>query len=154
MIRQVNKNEVDLGTPGDSSTTPPYTLAAAATRQRWKAPADGTLEAVILMVAVAPGAGGTAHTQGVKVDKRGITGAVSAVTIADEFLLKNTTPVSAVGDVIKLIGNSNNSLLFGEIFEFVDTEGGTPGGTDPQYTIVQVIFRARDHLDGQRHPGV
>ena len=158
MLRLVNTREVNLEAVAASATVPPHVIAAAATVKRYVAPANGRLKALILKVATPPTGTGGDHTQGLRIDKRGVSGAVTAVIIAAEIKLKDdtTTPdiLRAQDDRIVMYGLTGNTLLEGEIFELVATEAGTPAGTDSGFNIIECIFEAASHLDGTAQPGL
>jgi len=157
-IRLKNLGEYDLETVSASATVPPHVIAAAGVVKRYVAKASGRLKAVVVVVATAPTGTGGDHTQGLKVDKRGISGAVTAVNIAPEKKIKDdtTTPdiLRAVGTRIVLTGLSDNHVLEGEIFELVATETGTPAGTDSAFSIIQCILESDSHLDATQQVGL
>lgn len=157
-INLVNMREWNLEAVAASATIPPHVIAAAGTVKRYVAPANGRLKALVLKVATPPTGTGGDHTQGLKIDKRGISGGVTAVNIAAEIKLKDdtTTPdiLRAQDDRIVMTGLAGNTLEEGEIFELVATESGSEAGNDSAFNIVECIFEASSHLDGTQQPGL
>jgi len=116
------------------------------------------VKALVFPVAVAGVAGtSTDLKETLKLQKRGVTGAVSAVVVTTEVPVVdvNLTPdlLPAAGTEIVCVGLPGNHCVEGEVLEAVWTETGTIGtGTRAQIGALQVIYEADSHLDPTLQP--
>lgn len=146
MIRNVNVKEMpDLYR---ETVTYPYAPTTSATVAKFTAPKSGRLKQLTAMVAVAGTAGNSTDLkETLKLNKCGVTGAVSAVAISNEVSLVdiNLTPdlLLAAGTEVKLLGLSGNRLVKGEVIDLAWTETGTIGtATRATFTILSMEFEA------------
>lgn len=151
MIRGVNTKEALL-IPNVSATVPPHAPTTTATVLRFVMPKSGKLKAVTCIVAAAGTAGNSTDLkETLKVNKRGVTGAVSAVAISAEVSLVdlNLTPdlILASGTVVNLPGLSGNRAVKGEICDLVWTETGTLGtATRATFSVLGIEFEADSNI--------
>lgn len=151
MINLKNRREESLypTVPGATAVLTPTTTATLA--PRWVAPRAGKIKAMVLKITNLGVVGGADTKDTLKLQKRGITGAVGAVAVtADQPLLDATqTPdlVYAAGTKVVIPGLAGNSVVEGEVLEPVWTETGTAAGTRPNFSILAVIFESTSHVD-------
>lgn len=127
----------------------PTTTAVLA--PRYVAPCNGKLVYAEICIAVASAIGNSVDVlDTLKIDRRGVSGAATAVNIAAAVnLLKAaaTSQIRAAGELVKLLGLAGNHLVAGEIFEFPYTETGTLGtGTRATFQITRVLFEADAYM--------
>jgi len=143
-----NKNVREMPDLYRETTTYPYAPTTTATVTKFTAPKSGKLKQLTAMVAVAGTAGNSTDLkETLKLNKRGVTGAVAAVAISSEVSLVdiNLTPdlLLAAGAEVKLVGLSGNRLVKGEVIDLAWTETGTIGtATRATFTILALEFEA------------
>jgi hypothetical protein len=156
MIRLDNMKEDNLAGSGPQNAALPFApTVTAVVLPKYVAPQGGRIKTVEIVVAVAGAVGNSTDLlETLVMNKRGLTGAVSAVAITQTktvFSAVTGALVPApVGTVIQLFGLSGVSVVKGEILELQWTETGTLGtATRPTFNVTKVNFEANRNLSHQ-----
>jgi hypothetical protein len=149
-LKNVKERVLTPWLPGTTVILAPTTTAQLA--PKWLCPVSGRIKAVVLNIVVASAKGTSADVlDTIKLDKRGITGAVTASAVTSTVTLLKaaaTSVIRAAGERVVLAGASGNHCVRGEILELTWTETGTLGdATRPTFTVTGVIFEADQNFD-------
>ena len=104
----------------------------------------GKLKAATFMVAAAATTIGSTALDTLKLQKRGITGAVTAVDISVTAVFVNAAAAPQInlpsGTLVRIPGLGGNRVVQGEIIDVVWTETGTPPSTRPTMSFLGAEF--------------
>lgn len=127
-----------------SATVPPHAPTTTAVVARFTMQKAGVIKRAAAIVAVAGTAGNSADLKDtLKINKRGVTGAVAAVAVTSEVSLIDVTQtpdlILAAGARVNMEGLPGNHCVEGEICDVQWTETGTINtGTRPTFNILAI----------------